>query len=84
MNTSTRLRSRVSDRLHVAIEVESGGLAVDAIGALKAPFVNRKPHGIGDTLGLFVASRLVAEIDGELVLVARPSATRVELRLPRA
>ncbi len=75
--------AQVGTRVHVAIEVDSGGLATDAVGALKAPFVNRKPQGIGDTLGLFVASRLVAEIEGELVLVARPSATRVELRLPR-
>jgi PAS domain S-box-containing protein len=76
--------SLVAGRVHVAIEVDSGGVAADAIGLLRAPFVNRKPQGIGDTLGLFVASRLVAEIEGELVLVARPSATRVEIRLPRA
>lgn len=76
--------AQVAGRIHVAIEVDSGGLALDVVGTLKAPFVSRKPQGIGDTLGLFVASRLVAEIEGELVLIARPSATRVELRLPRA
>jgi PAS domain S-box-containing protein len=76
--------SHVAGRVHVAIEAPSGGLAADAVGALKMPFINRRPQGIGDTLGLFIASRLVAEIEGELVLLARPGVTRVEIRLPRA
>ena len=59
------------------------GVAADLTGIVTSPFEARKPPGIGDALGLFVASRLVAELGGELLLVPRPRGTRVELRLPR-
>jgi C4-dicarboxylate-specific signal transduction histidine kinase len=52
-------------------------------GTIGAPFDSRRPQGIGDALGLFVASRLVAELEGELVLLPRASGTRVEIRLPK-
>jgi PAS domain S-box-containing protein len=73
-----------SNRVHIAIEAEGPGVTSDLVGVVNAPFPSRKPQGIGDALGLFVASRLVAELEGELVLVQRPAATRVEIRLPRA
>ena len=75
--------SRAGPRVHLGIEDDGPGIAPQLAGALAAPFEARKPPGIGDALGLFVASRLVAELDGELVLLARPRGTRVEIRLPR-
>ena len=74
----------VGGRVHFGIDDAGAGIAPDMAGALGAPFGVRKPPGIGDALGLFVASRLVAELEGELVLVPRASGTRVELRLMRA
>ena len=71
------------NRVHVAVEDQGTGISPDMAGALGAPFDARKPQGIGDALGLFVASRLVAELEGELVLVPRPRGTRVEIRLAR-
>ncbi len=67
-----------------SIDDAGPGIAPNLAGGLGAPFDARKPQGIGDALGLFVASRLVAELDGELVLLPRPVGTRVEIRLPRA
>ncbi len=60
------------------------GIARELTGRVGGPFDARQLQGLGDALGLFVASRLVAEIDGELLLVPHPTGTRVELRLPRA
>lgn len=74
----------LSSRVNIVVEADSSGIASETAGVVKAPFSARKPRGIGDALGLFVASRLVADLEGELVLVERPSATRVEIRLPRA
>lgn len=71
-------------RIHVSVEDNGPGISADMAGPLGAPFGARKPQGIGDALGLFVASRLVAELDGELVLVPRARGTRVEIRLPRS
>jgi len=76
--------SVTSQRACLSIDDAGSGIAPNMAGGLGAPFDARKPQGIGDALGLFVASRLVAELDGELVLVPRPAGTRVELRLPRA
>lgn len=73
----------VASRLVVCIDDAGAGIAASLAGALGAPFEVRKPPGIGDALALFVASRLVAELDGELVLTPRPRGTRVELRLAR-
>ncbi|MES1187479.1 MAG: PAS domain S-box protein [Myxococcales bacterium] len=70
-------------RVHVAVEDDGPGIAQEMAGTLNNPFEARKPHGIGDALGLFVASRLVAELDGELLLLPRVRGTRVEIRLPR-
>ena len=70
---------------HVCIGIDDTGPGIlpNLAGGLGAPFDVRKPQGIGDALGLFVASRLVAELDGELMLMPRPAGTRVEIRLPR-
>lgn len=76
--------TQVAARVQIAIEAPSSGVAGDTAGPIKAPFTHRKPHAVGDALGLFVASRLVAELEGELVVAERPTATRVEMRLPRA
>jgi PAS domain S-box-containing protein len=73
-----------ANRVHIGIDAEGPSVDSELAGVLSAPFPTRKPQGIGDALGLFVASRLVAELEGELVLVPRPSAMRVEIRLPRA
>lgn len=73
----------VGQRVHIGVEDDGPGIAPEMAGRLSAPFEARKPQGIGDALGLFVASRLVAELEGELVLLQRPSGTRAELRLPR-
>jgi PAS domain S-box-containing protein len=73
----------VDNRVHLGIEDDGAGVAAELTGIVKAPFEARKPPGMGDALGLFVASRLVAELGGELLLVPRPRGTRVELRLPR-
>lgn len=75
--------SAAGRRVHIGIEDDGPGIAPEMAGSLVSPFDARKPPGIGDALGLFVASRLVAELDGELVLVPRSSGTRVEIRLPR-
>lgn len=75
--------SSLGTRVHFSVDDDGAGIAQELAGALGAPFDARKPQGIGDALGLFVASRLVAELDGELVLLPRPNGTRVELRLPR-
>lgn len=73
------------DRVHVIVEDNGAGIAPEMAGELGSPFGARKPRGIGDALALFVASRLVAELDGELALSPRPDGgTRVEIRLPRA
>ena len=72
------------ERVHIGIEHDGPSIAPAMAGALAAPFEARKPQGIGDALGLFVASRLVAELEGELLLLPRVSGTRVELRLARA
>jgi two-component system, NtrC family, C4-dicarboxylate transport sensor histidine kinase DctB len=74
--------SAVVDRVHIGIEDSGPGISADMAGTLDLPFGARKPQGIGDTLALFVASRLVAELHGELVLVPRLDGTRVEIRLP--
>ncbi|HVY30646.1 MAG TPA: PAS domain S-box protein [Polyangiaceae bacterium] len=74
----------VGQRVHVYVDDSGSGIAPDMAGTLGAPFEVRKPPGIGDSLALFVASRLIAELDGELVLTLRPNGTRVELRLARA
>lgn len=74
----------LGNRVHFSVDDEGAGIAEGMAGAVSTPFDVRRPQGVGDALGLFVASRLVAELDGELVLVPRPSGTRVELRLPRA
>jgi PAS domain S-box-containing protein len=73
-----------AQRACVGVDDAGPGIVPGMAGGLGAPFEVRKPRGIGDALGLFVASRLIAELDGELVLVPRPSGTRVEIRLPRA
>jgi two-component system C4-dicarboxylate transport sensor histidine kinase DctB len=73
----------VGQRVHIGVEDDGPGIAPEMAGRLSAPFEVRKPQGIGDALGLFVASRLVAELDGELVLLPRSNGTRTELRLPR-
>jgi PAS domain S-box-containing protein len=83
-DTAVRLQLALAgSRIHVGVEDEGPGISPDMAGTLGAPFDARKPQGIGDALGLFVASRLVAELDGELVLVPRARGTRVEIRLPR-
>ncbi len=83
-DATVRLQLALSgSRVHVSIEDNGPGISPDMAGALGAPFDARKPQGIGDALGLFVASRLVAELEGELVLVPRAQGTRVEIRLPR-
>ncbi len=83
-DTGVRLQLGVSGgRVHVSVEDDGPGISPDMAGTLRAPFDARKPPGIGDALGLFVASRLVAELEGELVLVPRARGTRVEIRLPR-
>ena len=69
--------------VQIAIEAGATTIASNLAGVLKAPLPAHKPQGIGDALGLFVASRLVAELEGELVLVPRQAGTRVEIRLPR-
>jgi C4-dicarboxylate-specific signal transduction histidine kinase len=69
--------------VHVGIEDDGPGIAPVMAGRLDRPFDARKPPGIGDALALFVASRLVAELEGELLLLPHPQGTRVELRLPR-
>jgi PAS domain S-box-containing protein len=74
----------VGDRVHLGIDAKGPSVTSELAGVVNAPFPTRKTQGIGDALGLFVASRLIAELEGELVLVPRPSATRVEIRLPRA
>jgi len=74
----------IGSRIHFGVEDQGSGIAEDLAGAVGAPFDARRPRGIGDALGLFVASRLVAELDGELVLLPRATGTRVEIRLPRA
>ena len=73
----------VGQRVHIGIEDDGPGIAPEMAGRLNAPFEARKPQGVGDALGLFVASRLVAELEGELVLLPRAAGTRAELRLPR-
>jgi len=87
LSSTQKLRielTAVGQRVHVGIENGGPSIAPGMAGALGAPFEARKPQGIGDALGLFVASRLVAELEGELLLLPRVSGTRVELRLPRA
>lgn len=69
--------------VQIAIEAGATTIASNLAGVLKTPLPAHKPQGIGDALGLFVASRLVAELEGELVLVPRQAGTRVEIRLPR-
>jgi PAS domain S-box-containing protein len=73
-----------SGGVHLGIEDSGPGIGEDMAGTLEMPFGPRKPQGIGDALALFVASRLVAELHGELVLVPRLGGTRVEIRLPLA
>jgi PAS domain S-box-containing protein len=87
LSSTQKLRVEVStagERVHVGIENDGPSIAPAMAGTLGAPFETRKPQGIGDALGLFVASRLVAELEGELLLLPRVSGTRVELRLRRA
>jgi PAS domain S-box-containing protein len=74
--------SAATDGVHIGIEDKGPGISSDMAGALDLPFGARKPQGIGDALALFVASRLVAELQGELVLLPRLDGTRVEIRLP--
>jgi len=74
----------VGEQVHVGIEHDGPPIAPAMAGTLSAPFESRKPQGIGDALGLFVSSRLIAELAGELLLLPRASGARVELRLPRA
>jgi PAS domain S-box-containing protein len=85
--TQRRLRLEVTtaaNRVNIALEAGGVSIASHLAGVLTAPLPAHKPEGIGDALGLFVASRLVAELEGELVLVPRQAGTRVEIRLPRA
>jgi PAS domain S-box-containing protein len=75
--------SSLGNRVHFAVENQGPGVDERLAGTIGAPFDSRRPQGIGDALGLFVASRLVAELEGELVLLPRASGTRVEIRLPK-
>ena len=77
----TQIKS--ASQLTLCVDDTGVGIHPEMAGTLGAPFETRKPPGIGDALALFVASRLVAEMGGELVLTPRPRGTRVELRLPR-
>lgn len=72
----------VAQGVQIGIEDNGPGISAEMAGSLELPFGARKPQGIGDALALFVASRLVAELHGELVLVPRLGGTRVEIRLP--
>src|SRR6185369_6087611 len=47
----------VANRVHIGIDAEGPSVATELAGVLIAPFPTRKPQGIGDALGLFVASR---------------------------
>jgi C4-dicarboxylate-specific signal transduction histidine kinase len=58
-------------RVTVGIEDSGVGISPEMAGELSHPFSSRRPQGIGDALALFVASRLVAESEGELVLIPR-------------
>ena len=76
--------SATPSRVCLGIEDCGPGISPDMAGELSQPFSSRRPPGIGDALALFVASRLVAELEGELVLIPRvDGGTRVEIRLPR-
>ena len=71
-------------RVHLVVDDDGPGIDPEMAGELSSPFGARKPQGIGDALALFVASRLIAELEGELVLIPRiDGGTRVEIRLPR-
>lgn len=70
--------------LCVSVDDAGPGVTPELSGPLSAPFAVRRPPGIADSLGLFVASRLIAELGGELVLTPQPTGTRVEVRLPYA
>jgi PAS domain S-box-containing protein len=73
-----------SSRAQLSITDSGPGIGPEQVGRLAAPFDARHLQGIGDALGLFVASRLVAEIEGEVLLAQGDTGTRVELRLPLA
>ncbi|HKY38095.1 MAG TPA: PAS domain-containing protein [Polyangiaceae bacterium] len=71
-------------RVLLVVDDDGPGIDPEMAGELSSPFGSRKPQGIGDALALFVASRLIAELEGELVLIPRiDGGTRVEIRLPR-
>lgn len=75
--------STSNGRVQLLVDDTGPGISRELAGRVGAPFDTRHLHGLGDALGLFVASRLVAELDGEVLLVPHPVGTRVELRLPR-
>lgn len=76
--------SATPSRVQLRVDDHGPGIDPEMAGELSNPFGARKPQGIGDALALFVASRLIAELDGELVLIPRiDGGTRVEIRLPR-
>jgi PAS domain S-box-containing protein len=71
--------------VRVIVADRGPGITAELGGKLSSPFGRHKPQGIGDALALFIASRLVAEMDGELLLSpGSDGGTRVELRLPLA
>lgn len=76
--------SATPSRVTLSIEDSGPGISPQLAGELSQPFSSGRPQGIGDALALFVASRLLAEVEGELVLIPRiDGGTRVEIRLAR-
>jgi C4-dicarboxylate-specific signal transduction histidine kinase len=79
-----KVEGRIDDGHARIVVTDSGpGVSADVQEQLFQPFVTSKPRGVG--LGLFVSSRLVREVGGDLELIPEPSGgTQARLTWPVA
>ena len=80
LGASARWAALLAALIALAIPTAAGG---SALGSLRNGETVEVTGTWDPGTGLFVASRLVAELEGELVLLPRAAGTRAELRLPR-
>ncbi len=77
-----QLSKEDSGTVVITIEDEGGGITPEVQERLFHPFVTTKPAGKGAGLGLFLAHKLLSDLQGTMEITEGEKGTRVTLRLP--